>query len=448
MTYETVDELRIDVARARVYAEGWQSWSPTTWSRWGTRQHRPEKPWQHTMRFRPGTDLPAQGVQADGLLVIDPGTGEPVRCYGVVDASEDVASIRATADGDHLVVCADGPVKTGTHDGPAAALEAFGDEFAASAGVGELQVPPRVWCTWYRYFEEVTEDDVRENVAAFEAHGLSADVIQIDDGWSRGIGERTRPTDGFNNLPRLVDEIRATGRRVGIWLAPFMVGDRTEVAREHPEWLTGPAGTNWGQDMLGLDLTHPGVQDLLATTVGRLKDLGIDYFKLDFLYAGAIPADRHTDVSGVAAYRSGLEIIREAAGDGSYLLGCGAPILPSVGLVDAMRVSPDTFHEGGEDGSTGLRGRMSLVARGWQQGRFWVNDPDCLVVRPTYGQREAWAEAVEEYGGLRSFSDRITELDDWGLARTRHIMETRVPPVPFGRNVLDAAILDGAGEAG
>ena len=86
--------------------------------------------------------------------------------------------------------------------------------------------------------------------------------------------------------------------------------------------------------------------------------------------------------------------MREVVGPDVYLVGCGAPILPSVGLVDAMRVSPDTFHEGGEDGSTGLRGLMPLAARAWQQGRLWVNDPDCVVARPSYSQRERWAQAA------------------------------------------------------
>jgi alpha-galactosidase len=208
------------------------------------------------------------------------------------------------------------------------------------------------------------------------------------------------------------------------------------VAHEHPEWLLGDAGRNWGQQLLGLDLTHPGVRDYLAASVRRLADLGVDYFKLDFLYAGAGPGRRHDDVSPVAAYRSGLELIREAAGPEAYLLACGAPILPSVGLVDAMRVSPDTFHEGGEDGSRGLRGRMSLVARAWQQGRFWVNDPDSLVARPGYRLREPWAETVEEYGGLRSFSDRVAELDDWGLATTRRLMTDVPGPGPLADEVV------------
>ena len=135
-----------------------------------------------------------------------------------------------------------------------------------------------------------------------------------------------------------------------------------------------------------------------------------------------MPGRRYADVDGVAAYRAGLALVREAAGPDVYLVGCGAPLLPSVGLVDAMRVSPDTFHEGGEDGSTGLRGLMPLAARAWQQGRLWVNDPDCVVARPSYSQRERWADAARQLGGLRSFSDRVAELDDWGLATVRSLL--------------------------
>ncbi len=54
---------------------------------------------------------------------------------------------------------------------------------------------------------------------------------------------------------------------------------------------------------------------------------------------------------------------------------------------------------------------MPMVARSWQHGRLWLVDPDCLVARPSYALREPWAEAVQSYGGLRSASDRIAELD-------------------------------------
>ncbi len=65
---------------------------------------------------------------------------------------------------------------------------------------------------------------------------------------------------------------------------------------------------------------------------------------------------------------------------------------------------------------------MPLAARAWQQGRLWVNDPDCVVARPSYAQRERWADAATRLGGLRSFSDRVAELDDWGLATVRELL--------------------------
>jgi alpha-galactosidase len=254
----------------------------------------------------------------------------------------------------------------------------------------------------------------------------------------------------FGSLEAVLDEVRETGRRAGIWVAPFLVGARSTLATEHPDWLTGPAGRNWGDDLVGLDLTHYGVLDLIAETFTRLVDLGVDYLKLDFLYAGAVPVHEHgrraEDMTGEEAYRSGLSLIREVVGPEVYLVGCGAPLLPSVGLVDAMRVSPDTFHEGGEDGSRGLRGLMPLAARAWQQGRFWVNDPDCLVARPTYAERERWADAVTDLGGLASFSDRVADLDGRGLRSVRDLLASGSTNEPFSADTVRHGALVAAGE--
>jgi alpha-galactosidase len=37
-------------------------------------------------------------------------------------------------------------------------------------------------------------------------------------------------------------------------------------------------------------------------------------------------------------------------------------------------------------------------------------------------RREDWAEVVAAYSGLRSSSDRLRGLDDWGLATTRRLL--------------------------
>jgi alpha-galactosidase len=428
-----IDDLPVSRS-ARVYAEGWQSWSPTTWYEHGTPAHRPAEEWQHLMRFRPGTPLPDEGVQGEGLLVVDPGDGAPARVYCTFDATSEVPSIRAGWRGDRIVVRAAVPVEQWTSDGapPEAshhpahahpALARFGERFGTATGARVETIVPRVWCTWYRYFEDVTSADVEENLRAIEESELPVDVVQIDDGWSLGTGEWTKPNPRFGSLVDAIAAIRDSGRRAGIWLAPFSVGSRSDVAQRHPDWLTGPAGHNWGDDLLGLDLTHPGVRAYLEAVFSRLRDLGVEYLKLDFLYSGAVPGARHDHVTPIEAYRSGLALVRDVMGEDAYLLGCGAPILPSVGLVDAMRVSPDTFHEGGEDGSEGLRGRMSLEARAWQHGRLWTNDPDCLVARPRFALRDEWADVVLAAPGVRGFSDRIAELDDHGVDLVRRLLK-------------------------
>jgi alpha-galactosidase len=186
----------------------------------------------------------------------------------------------------------------------------------------------------------------------------------------------------------------------------------------------------------GLDTTHPGAADYLRRTFGWLSSIGFDYFKIDFVYAGGLTGARHDGSEPLSAYRRGVSLIRESIGDDAYLLGCGAPILPSVGLVDAMRVSPDislTYAPRDDDPSqpSQLGAALCTVERAWQHGRFWVNDPDCIVARPAVEHREEWATVVERYGGLRASSDRIADLDEWGLQTTRTLLSTAPPPTPF-----------------
>jgi alpha-galactosidase len=148
-------------------------------------------------------------------------------------------------------------------------------------------------------------------------------------------------------MQALADRIKATGRKAGLWLAPFLVVPSSSLYREHRDWLLRdnygklvPAGCNWGERLFTLDTTHPDALKWLDALLKKVRFWGYDYVKLDFLYAGALPGRRHVDMPREAAYRAGLKVIREALGD-AYFLTCGAPILPSIGLCDAMRIGPD-----------------------------------------------------------------------------------------------------------
>jgi len=438
--FAEIAEIQVDPRGARVYEHGWQSWTPTTSYGLDERPHRPVGEVRRTMCYRPERVPPDSGFQGEGLLAIDPGDGGPVLVLAAPDGSAEVASIRAERRDGRVVIEADGPVEQAAFDVPAAAqgrlgrvgpaLEAWADRYAEWAGVGTPRPAPTAWCSWYHYFTQVTEADMLENLDAMDELRLPIEVVQLDDGYQAEIGDWLDLSGRFQSLGDLVQRIRQRGRRAGIWVAPFLVGTRSRLAAEHPDWLVRGAGAghNWDQDLLALDVTHPGAAAWLTEVFASLAGLGIDYFKIDFIYAGALEGGRHQDAEPIAAYRHGVELIRGAIGPEPYLLGCGAPMLPSVGLFDAMRISPDVaprYESPDTDLSRPSQRAAVLTGRGrqWQHGRFWVNDPDCLLARPAVERREAWAAHVAEVGGLVASSDRLRDLDDWGLETTRRQLD-------------------------
>jgi alpha-galactosidase len=433
--------VTVDVESAMVYEHGWQSWSPSTTYRLGQRPFRPLSDDIRVMNYRPDRRAPRDAYQGEGLLAVDPGDGGDVHVVGAVSASGEIPSVRAEVRSDRVVLSADGEVRYDRYPaegGLARALGRWAEEFARAAGADPPRAAPTIWSSWYYYFEEVSPADVEDNVAAMDDLRLDIDVVQIDDGYQAEVGDWLRSSGRFSSLTDAVARIREGGRRAGIWIAPFLVGEKSELARDHPEWLVGgaDAGINWRQRLGVLDVTHAEAAAYLRDVLTRFRDLGIDLYKIDFVYAGAIDGDRaDRSVDGAQAYQLGLRLIRDAIGPEAYLLGCGAPILPSVGLVDAMRVSPDTaphYEPEIPDLSRPSQRAAVLSGRGraWQHGRFWVNDPDCLLARPGVERREEWARHVQAFGGLRGSSDRLRELDAWGLETTRRLV-THVPATPF-----------------
>jgi alpha-galactosidase len=127
-----------------------------------------------------------------------------------------------------------------------------------------------------------------------------------------------------------------------------------------------------------------------------------------------------------------MQVIRDAIGPDSVLVGCGAPLLPTIGLVDAMRISPDVDPglepPEGDISQPGMRSALaSGRARAWQNGRLWVNDPDCVLARPQVVDREQWADHVEAMGGLTVASDPLLDLDERGLELLRRLLQPTDP---------------------
>lgn len=426
---------------AVVFEHGWQSWSPAGLYPANRQSPRAMRPVWHTMGYRPEIPAPDRGFQGEGLLALDPGNGDGVRVWSAPDPRHEVPSIRLVSADGRLVVSANGTVHEDVYQGGIEqALAQWAEGLATRLGVTLVPALPPIWCTWYQYFTQVTEADVLENLAAIERLNLDVGVVQLDDGYQAGIGDWLERSPRFPHpLAELAGRIRDTGRRAGIWTAPLLVGEHSRLAREHPDWLVGDAdaGFNWEQRLAPLDVTHPDAAAYLQQVFRSLASWGFDFFKIDFLYAGALPGRRRQALDPIAAYRAGLRLIREAVGEQATLLGCGAPLLPSIGMVEAMRVSPDvaTFIEP-PAGDVSRPAQRSAVlagrARAFQHARWWANDPDCLIARPEVEGREAWAAHVERFGGLRGSSDRLEALDAWGLETTRRVLRpsSTTPLVP------------------
>ena len=294
------------------------------------------------------------------------------------------------------------------------------------------------WCSWYYYFWNVSERDLLANLAECERKLKDKiELFQIDDGFQTCIGEWTQWNEKFPSPPKtLVDKIHAAGFKAGIWLAPFLVSRTAPLYRRHPDWVIrsergrpvfGFLHPQWkGRLMYALDATHPGVQAWLADTIQTLvHEFGFDYLKLDFIYAAALPGRRHDPYAGGgAALRQGLEVIRRAAGENVTILGCGAPLGPAVGLVDANRVSQDVDIRWktpldlimGVPITPGARNCLrNNLARALMHQKLWANDPDCLLLRQARGgmnlhEIRSLATVLYLLAGYLVLSENLAEL--------------------------------------
>ncbi|SHH51555.1 glycoside hydrolase family 36 protein [Thermosipho atlanticus] len=248
---------------------------------------------------------------------------------------------------------------------------------------------PIGWSSWYYYFQNLTWEDVLRNLNFSIKYPF--EVFQIDDSWQKDIGD-WEPKENFPCFKEMAETIKKFGYKPGIWLAPFSVSETSKIFKVHKDWLVRNedgeplvAYENWNKRIYALDLTHPEVKKYLEELFIKLKDAGFDYFKIDFLFAGAIPGKRYSNISPIQAYREGLKIIRKVV-DKSFVLGCGAPLLPSIGYVDGMRIGPDTapfYNKNAPDVMipNAYYALRNVIMRYFTNGVWWWNDPDCLLLR-------------------------------------------------------------------
>lgn len=404
------------------YQSGWQSWSPA-FARHVT----------DGIYFDPGTDDyrlkhhphplgDADAMSSEWFTVLAPGFqnhDQQALLIGFVTARDQLSEVRLTmkrwtlrqlgavCHTDGLTVQPGGRlaserllVKAG--DNPLALLDAYAGALGQGMGAHPPSTSPTGWCSWYYFYGLNTSADVVANMTAIDDERLPLDVILIDDGYQQAIGDWLTTNERFPEGMRwLAREIKAAGHRPGIWIAPFGVAAESRLYAEHPDWVIhdddgGPllAWKHWDKDVYALDLTHPAAQDWLDSVFRTMADgWGYELFKIDFCFAAALEGRRYNpEMTRVQALRRGLEIIRGAIGQ-RFLLGCGTPLAPAVGLVDGMRIGPDVAINWGplwpDLSSPAVDNALrNTVARAFTHGILWASDPDCTLVRDRHDESD------------------------------------------------------------
>ncbi|HKW40077.1 MAG TPA: alpha-galactosidase [Gemmatimonadales bacterium] len=304
-------------------------------------------------------------------------------------------------------------------------------------------VAPAGWCSRSEFAGSVGEADVTANLdfcaANFDRRFFRH--IELDDGYQRAAGD-WEPNQRFpHGHAWLTDQIHAKGFKAGLWVAPFAVAEGSGVPAAQPDWLlrdaTGPVVCDtrdaWGGKVYALDGAHPKVQQWLYDLARRVvREWGYDYLRVDLLRWATLGSSHYGGLTHAEAYRAGLGALRDGLGTEAPLVAAGAPLQHSVGLVNGMRVGPDV-----EPSWAGVQPPARAAGlRSFYHRSSWLNDPDCLVVRPplTRSAAETWASLVAITGGLTLFSDDLPKLS----ADRVSLLQRTLPVAPVAGRPIGA----------
>ena len=147
------------------------------------------------------------------------------------------------------------------------------------------------WEGAYFSFNTKTLTDMIDDAAS-----MGLEMFVLDDGWFAS-GENARNSDqsglgdwepNMEKIPEgigfLADYAHSKGLKFGIWIEPEMVNPKSNLYRQHPEWVVVEKDREAypARNQLLLDLSNPKVQDFVFGVFDRTMKLGdIDYIKWD-----------------------------------------------------------------------------------------------------------------------------------------------------------------------
>lgn len=288
----------------------------------------------------------------------------------------------------------------------------------------------RGWTSWYNYYEDISEEIIIKNLRNFEKEKIKIDYFQIDDGYQNAVGDWLLINKKFpKGMDYIASEVKKAGYKVGIWLAPFSAEKKSELVKNHPDWILKDekgefvyGGSNWSS-FYALDIYNKEFRTYLKEVFRTLiEDWGYEMFKLDFLYSACLLPRKTKTRAEVMA--DAMDFLREIIGD-KEILACGVPIYSSWGKVDYCRIGCDIgldwddkffmkyFHRERISTKNAIK---NSIGRYHLDGKVFYNDPDVFLLRNdnlslSKKQKETLFWVNNLFGTLIFTSDDISEYN-------------------------------------
>lgn len=290
------------------------------------------------------------------------------------------------------------------------------------------------YTSWYNYYQKINEAIILRDLDGLDRAKDSVSIFQIDDGYETFVGDWLDPNPAKfpHGMKYIADKVHDKGYLAGIWIAPFSVQRVSRIAKEHPDWLIKDAK---GKPLLGcqgwggaytLDFYHPEAREYIRHFFDVIvNEWGFDMVKLDFLYSEAM-FPRHGKTRGTIMCEA-MDFLRECVGEEKLILGCGVPLGPSFGVVDACRIGCDVSPHFEFNFIDKLLLNMEIVntrhamnntfLRRHLDQRVFCNDPDVFFLRDnnlkfTLDQKLLLAKINNLFGSVLFVSDNAGDYDD------------------------------------
>lgn len=292
------------------------------------------------------------------------------------------------------------------------------------------------YTSWYNYFQKISESIILRDLEGLELVKDNANIFQIDDGYAPFVGDWLDKTpDKFpDGMKKIADKIHEKGFMAGIWLAPFNVQKKSKIASEKPQWLIKyPNGKTllgciaWGGAYV-LDIYNEEVRAHIKNFFDVISNnWGFDMFKLDFLYSQCMYPRNGKSRGEIMS--DAVDFLRECLGE-KLILGCGVPLGPAFGKVDACRIGcdmdlqylPKYYNklEFNKEIPSVQNSMTNTIFRRHLNGRAFLNDPDVFFLREenlkfNLEQKKLVAKVNNLFANVLFVSDNIGNYNEQAI---------------------------------